>query len=262
MKIKHHSSCEKLKKLKAVVIIPTYNNCTTLESVIESVLDFTEDIIVINDGSTDSTEKILDKYKQIVHVISYSKNRGKGYALKTGFDFAKKMSFNYAISIDSDGQHFASDLNSFITILEKEPDSLIVGSRVLKQDNMKKGSSFANRFSNFWFAIQTFTSLPDTQSGYRAYPLRKIGNMKMWTNRYETELEILVFSAWRRIKILPIPISVYYAPPDKRVSHFNPFRDFTRISILNTLLVFMAFIYGYPSMILRYVFRNHKSENV
>lgn len=253
MAIKYQSYYNRLKKLRAVVVIPTYNNCQTLESVIDSVLEYTNDIIVVNDGSTDSTSTILQKYINKLEIISYEQNRGKGHALKLSFKKALKMSFDYAITIDSDGQHYASDLSTFIETLENSPNSLVIGSRLLEQNNMAKSSTFANRFSNFWYTVQTLKSLPDTQSGYRAYPLAKMGKMKIWTNRYETELEIIVFSAWRRIKISPVPISVYYAPPEEKISHFNPLRDFTRISILNTFLMIIAIIYGYPSMLIRYL---------
>lgn len=244
---------DRFNELNACVLIPTYNNGKTLNQVIDSVFSYTDNVIVVNDGSTDNTHKILEGYGDILHVISYQKNKGKGFALKTGFKIARNLGFNYVISIDSDGQHYASDLPVFIETVEKHPNSLVIGSRVLKHDNMSKGSTFANRFSNFWFTVQTSMKLPDTQSGYRAYPLNKMGNMPIWSNRYEAELEILVFSAWRRIKIVPVSISVYYAPPSEKISHFNPIKDFTRISILNTLLVFTSILYGYPAMAIRYI---------
>ncbi|MBP7076657.1 MAG: glycosyltransferase family 2 protein [Bacteroidales bacterium] len=245
----------RFKNRKTAVVIPTYNNAVTLSKVIESVLQYTSDVIVVNDGSTDNTSDILAEYSQKLQVISYLPNKGKGFALKTAFLYATEKSYTNVITIDSDGQHSASDLPLFFEAAERYPDSLIVGSRNLNQENMAGKSTFANRFSNFWFTLQTFIKLPDTQSGFRLYPLNKMGNMRIFTRRYETELEILVFSAWRGIKLIPIPISVYYAPTSEKVSHFRPFHDFFRISVLNTVLVFLAIVYGYPSMLLRRLFK-------
>lgn len=97
---------------------------------------------------------------------------------------------------------------------------MIIGNRFLKQENMPEGNTFANKFSNFWFALQTGIYLPDTQSGFRAYPLNMIASMHLFTSRYEAELEYLVRLAWQNVKFVNIPIQVYYAPAGERVTHF------------------------------------------
>ena len=235
------------------VVIPTYNNEKTLATVIDSVLEYGVAIVVVNDGSTDRTNAILDPYKEKIKIVSYPKNRGKGYALKCGFDCVKQMGYKYALTLDSDGQHYAEDIPLFVEMNRKYPDALIVGNRNLTQDNMPKKNTFANRFSNFWFALQTGTKLPDTQTGYRLYPLEKMKNLRPFTSRYEAELEMLVRCAWRGIKLVSIPIRVYYAREEERISHFRPGVDFLRISLLNSLFVFLAVIYGYPSIFFRYI---------
>jgi glycosyltransferase involved in cell wall biosynthesis len=232
-------------KLKCCVIIPTYNNAYTLKTVIDDVLQYVADVIVVNDGATDITCSILDLNSDVT-LISYQNNRGKGYALRQGFRRALEMGFRYAITIDSDGQHRGSDIPVFLDKIQQYPDSLIVGSRLLQQANMPGGNTFANKFSNFWFRLQTGINLPDTQSGFRLYPLQKISGMRFITNRYEAELEMLVRIAWRGINVCDVAISVYYPPMDERVSHFRPFLDFFRISVLNTFFTFIAFFYSYP----------------
>ena len=237
---------EKAGQLGIVVIIPTYNNGTTLATVIEDVLFYTENIIVVNDGSTDNTPVLLENYPNL-RVITHPTNKGKGTALKNGLKQAKEAGYRYAITIDSDGQHFASDIPIFIKEIEKEPDTLLVGARNLTSDNMPGKNTFANKFSNFWFKLETGIKLQDTQSGYRLYPLDKINVQRFYyTAKYEFELEALVFAAWRGTTVRNIPIHVYYPPQEERISHFRPFRDFTRISILNTLLVFITFLWIYP----------------
>ncbi len=243
------STIEQTKALRFCVLIPTYNNEKTLQSVIDAVLYYCSDVIVVNDGSTDTTTEILNAYTDSITILSYPTNRGKGYALKTGFQEARKRGFRYVLTLDSDGQHFANDIPNFIKAVEKHPDALLIGSRNLQQPNMKQGSLFANKFSNFWVRIQTFYHLPDTQTGYRLYPLCKMKKILPFCSRYEAEIELLVRCAWKDIPLIAMPIQVYYPPVEERVSHFRPNRDFLRISLLNTLLCFLAVIYGYPSLL-------------
>ena len=240
-----------LKELGICVIIPTYNNKGTIMQVIQSVAEYCDDIFVVCDGPTDGTLELVKQSAIPINVVEYQPNKGKGTALVTGFREALKRGFRYAITLDSDGQHYPSDIPTFVETIKEHPDALIIGSRGLKHDNMPQKNTFANKFSNFWFTVQTAQKLPDTQTGFRLYPLQKMGNMHIITSRYEAELELLVRSAWRNIKIVPIPINVYYPPQEERVSFFRPGKDFTRISILNTFFCFAAILYGYPSMLIR-----------
>ncbi|MCK4360502.1 MAG: DUF2062 domain-containing protein [Bacteroidales bacterium] len=234
------------------VIIPTYNNCKTLDNVITGVLKFSDNIIIVNDGSTDETDSILEKYKNL-HILSYPDNKGKGYALRKGFESALEKGFNYAITIDSDGQHSPDDIPVFINKLETEPEAIIVGARNMNKENIPGKSSFGHKFSNFWFRFETGIKLPDTQSGYRLYPLKLIENMRFFTKKFEFEIEVLVRAAWKGIKITSVPINVFYASKEKRISHFRPVRDFIRVSILNSVLVFIAILYVKPFEFLKHL---------
>jgi Glycosyltransferases involved in cell wall biogenesis len=238
-----------LKLLNVVVVVPTYNNDRYLETVIEALLALTSDVIVVNDGSTDTTADILQKQAGRLTLVSYPHNKGKGFALRTGFQKALALGFDYALTMDSDSQHKVANIVDFLNELEQHPGSLIVGSRLLQQPNMPERNTFANKFSNFWFRIQTGISFPDTQSGFRVYPLHALKKMRFITSRYETELEMLVRAAWEGIELRAIPIDVYYPPEGERISHFHPYRDFMRISLLNTVLTFAAMVYGYPKIL-------------
>ncbi len=240
--------------IKLCVIIPTYNNAGTVKQVIEDVSRHCEDIIVVNDGSTDNTAAILSTLKDLIQVVSYSSNKGKGHALVAGFRRAMEMGFTHAVTIDADGQHFADDMPQLIDEMYKQPDSIIVGCRNLTEQNMPRQNTFANRFSNFWFRLQTGINLPDTQSGYRLYALSALRGLRWITSRYEAELELLVFSAWKGHRITSVPVRVYYPPAEERVSHFRPIYDFVRISILNTILCIGTIFYGYPAKIARSIF--------
>lgn len=245
-----------MKSLGIIVVIPTYNNAGTIASVIADVKRYAEDILVVNDGSTDSTQQILESIEGI-RIHHYAKNRGKGHALKCGLKEAYALGFRYAITIDSDGQHYADDMPRFVERIAEKPDSLLIGARNLTAENMPSKNTFANRFSNFWYRVETGIRLTDTQSGYRLYPLAKLQKMWLITSRYEYEVEIIVRAAWRGIHVENIPIKVYYPPREERVSHFRPLRDFTRISILNTFLVLIAFLFYYPWRFLRSLTREN-----
>lgn len=242
-------------------VIPTYQNAKTLLKVVADVHRVVDTVFVVDDGSNDGTAALLDKAtgnERPEKVLTHPKNCGKGAALKTGLTYARQQGFRYAVTVDADGQHRADDIPALLKAVEEEPDALAIGSRGLQHENMPAKSTFANRFSNFWFALQTLQRLPDTQSGLRVYPLRRLHGLRWMSARYEAELTLLVFSAWADVKLLPVPVSVYYPPRDQRVTHFRPGRDFTRISVLNTLLCFLMVVYGWPRIFCRQIARGVK----
>lgn len=246
---------------EACAVIPTYQNAKTLLKVVADVHRVVDTVFVVDDGSNDGTAALLDKAtgnERPEKVLTHPKNCGKGAALKTGLTYARQQGFRYAVTVDADGQHRADDIPALLKAVEEEPDALAIGSRGLQHENMPAKSTFANRFSNFWFALQTLQRLPDTQSGLRIYPLRRLHGLRWMSARYEAELTLLVFSAWAGVKLLPVPVSVYYPPRDQRVTHFRPGRDFTRISVLNTLLCFLMVVYGWPRIFCRQIARGVK----
>ena len=251
----HQEILTKISRLKCCVLIPTYNNEKTLKRVIESVLVYTQDIIVINDGATDSTPIILKDFPQLTQ-IHFSKNKGKGMALRAGFKKAFANGFDYAITIDSDGQHYADDIPIFVDELEGKGEALLIGSRNMTHESVPKNSSFGNKFSNFWFWAETGVRLNDTQSGFRVYPLKVMDGMTFYTSKFEFEIESIVKAAWRGTAVKNVPIKVLYN--DERISHFRPYKDFARISVLNTWLILVALFYIKP----RDLFRRMRKKGI
>lgn len=232
--------------LKACVLIPTYNNAGTIEDVVKDVLQYTDHVIVVNDGSTDNTKDILKQFEGDIHIVNYSPNQGKGKALQRGFQEAVNLGYHHTITLDSDGQHYAKDVMSFLKKLNDDEHQLIIGSRNMDQDNVPTKSSFGNKFSNFWFWVNTGIKANDTQSGYRSYPVKVLADKRYYTSKYEFEIEVIVRAAWAGVDVTSVPVSVYYPDPEERVSHFRPLKDFTRISVLNTVLVLTALLWIKP----------------
>ena len=230
-----------------VVIIPTYNNAGTLKDVLSRTLAQGLPVVVVDDGCTDGTREILSGFKDVT-VIAHPKNQGKGAALKTAFRWALEKEYTYAVTIDSDGQHYPEDIPELVKI--KGERTIVVGSRTTRGANA--GGSFANRFSNFWFTAYTGIRLTDTQTGFRLYPLRDLPSLRVVGNRYEAELSLLLFSAWKGFRLVPVQVRVNY--PKDRVTHFRPFQDFMRITIVNIIGLPLAIFYGWPRILLRKLF--------
>jgi hypothetical protein len=115
----------------------------------------------------------------------------------------------------------------------------------MDQEDVPGSSSFGNKFSNFWFWFETGTRLKDTQSGYRLYPLKEIEKLKLYTPKFEFEIEVIVKASWQGTLVKNIPIQISYED-EERVSHFRKGPDFARISVLNTWFVLVAVFWIKP----------------
>lgn len=247
--------------LHCCVLIPTFNNQATLERVINEVYQFTTNIIVVNDGATDGTYAILKNFDNL-EVIHIPTNKGKGNALKTGFKAAQEFGYEYAISMDSDGQHYPDDLDVFLNALEErspnDPELLVIGSRKMDDPSVPEKSSIGNRLSSFWYWVETGVKLQDTQCGYRLYPLKTVNELHLYTSRFELEIEVIVKAAWNEVEVINLPVKVLY-DPHERVTHFKPWQDVARITVLNIYFVFVSVFYIAPRNFLRKLKSDNKS---
>ncbi len=237
----------RFEKLNCCILVPTYNNQKSLASVLQDLQLYSSNIVVVNDGSTDETFEILKNFSHL-DIHHFAQNRGKGAALDHGFKMAQDLGYEYAITIDSDGQHYPDDLEIFLNELENKeensPEILLVGDRNMGRDGIPGKSSMGNKFSNFWYLVVTGRQLTDTQSGYRLYPLHIVNPIKLYTNKFEYEIEIIVKASWRGVDVRNIPIKVFYE--ENRVTHFRPFWDITRIVMLYMWFVLASFFYIHP----------------
>ena len=222
-----------MKQLRCCVVMATYNNERTLRETLDGVLAYTNDIIIVNDGSLDDTSVILQDYPQLTQ-IALPKNKGKGYALKLGFKKAVALGFDYAITLDTDGQHFPSDIPIFVDSLAAagEKTIFLIGDRNMNTANVLARSAKGNRVSGYWVRAVTGLDLNDSQSGFRLYPIKAFEKIRFfsWTKKFEFETEAIVKAHWRGIEVANVPIQILY--PEDRVSHFRPFMDIARIVVL------------------------------
>ena len=220
--------------MKFCVIIPCFNHPTTVAAIAQSAKFFCP-VIVVNDGSTQSLPELPD-----CEIIRLGKNFGKGAALRAGFQRAVELGFTHAITMDADGQHFAEDLPKFLAAAQTQPDALIVGVRDFFAAGCPTHRRRSNAVSTFWFRVETGVRLPDTQCGFRCYPLALTQRLKPRSGRYAFELEFMVRASWTGVPIVAVPVKCTYAPDQIRQSHFRPVRDLAHITLMNIGLVLQS----------------------
>ncbi len=219
-------SCD---RARACVVIPVFNHAHTVAAVVRGALEHASTVLVCDDGSTDSSGREAESAGAVV--LPHFKNSGKGAALRTLLEEANRRGFRYAISLDADGQHLPGDLPLFAKAVAEEPGALFIGSRNLSQAGAPSSSQFGRKFSNFWVWFECGWRVDDTQCGYRAYPLPETLQLKTNRKRYDFEVEIILRAGWAGLALRSVPVSVIY--PADRITHFRPFADNTRISLLN-----------------------------
>lgn len=221
------------------IVIPVYNHAATLRGVVGKALEVTSNVIVVDDGSNDGVEESLKGLS--VRIVRHDVNRGKGAAILTGAGEARQMGMTHIVTIDADGQHCPEDVPAFLSAIRENPSAIIVGKRRFEA-SAPRLSRFGRAFSNFWFRVQTGHSIGDIQSGFRAYPLWVLERLDLQERHYSFEIETPVKASWAGVPIQDVEISVYYPPPDKRVSHFRLFTDNLRLTMLNTRLTTRAML--------------------
>ena len=227
--------------MRFAAVIPVFNNKGTILEVALATRHVLGDVLVVDDGSTDLPEAFAETLAQNgIMLITHPSNQGKGAALKTALQYCLEAGFDYMIALDGDGQHSPQDIPRFIELLEEKAplaDAIAIGVRDFDTMNVPGSSKFGRAFSNFWVRLETGVNCKDTQSGFRAYPVKAISQLRLRCMRYNFEIEVLVKALWGGCKLLEVPVSVKYEPAGKRISHFKPFADNLRLSLLHAALV-------------------------
>jgi glycosyltransferase involved in cell wall biosynthesis len=221
---------------RVAALIPAYQAEATVAQVVRDTRAVVPDVVVVDDGSSDATGEVARAAGATV--LRQEPNAGKGAALGRGFAHLKAAGFTHAATLDADGQHYPDEIPRLLAALPTDGRALVVGVR------RKEGQKIAAvaRFGN-WVADALMTRiagqpLPDTQSGFRVYPLAATLALAATGSRYDFETEILLRAARRRVPLIGVPVRVYYPPIAERVSHFDPWTDTLRIigTVLRVLL--------------------------
>jgi 5-formyltetrahydrofolate cyclo-ligase len=214
-------------KTNIAILMPAYCEGKYIKDVLSECLQCGLDLIIIDDGSADNTVEIIEKFpkpvKPKITLIKHQINKGKGEALKTGFNFAVKNDYSGVITMDADGQHKVSEIEDFIRMAENENPDIIVGSRFKNTKGMPFIRLATNFFTSWLISAIAGKKIDDVQSGFRYVSLRALKNINLETKNFDTEPEILLKASWLNYIIKNIPISTIYH--NGFVSHVNPIKD-------------------------------------
>ena len=207
-----------------MVVIPAYQAAATIARVVDGARGSGLKVVVVDDGSSDGTAALAEAAGATV--LRHPGNRGKGAALQTGFAFCVRAGADAVLTLDADLQHDPAEIAALRAAHERAPEALVVGVR--RFDEMPARSRTGNRISTYW--ISRFAGRPhqDTQSGFRVYPSALIGLGGLRSSHFDTETELLLVAARRRIPLLEVPVRTIYAGATNH-THFRDFRDTLRI---------------------------------
>ena len=215
-----------------VAIVPAYDAARTVGEVVRGLLESFAampgdgTVIVVDDGSTDSTSSVAAAAGAVV--LRHAANRGKGAALRTGFEHALSRGAAMAVTVDADGQHLPDEARR-LAAYEASDDALVLGVRDLLAAGAPRANRFSNGISNFFLSLFTGRELHDTQCGLRRYPLARTLALGPRDDGYAFEAECILRALRAAWNVVEVPVKVYYPPEAERVSHFHVVRDPARI---------------------------------
>ncbi len=214
--------------MKYIILIPTYKPDNKLLKLLKEI-DNKYPVVVINDGSDKMYNDVFKVAKKYAHVINYKENMGKGYALKSGFNYIDDNYQDYVIvSMDADGQHTLDDALKLCECVKENPDSLILGRRDFRKKAPLR-SKIGNYITRKIFKRKTKLAIYDTQSGLRAFSYKLIDYMlNVPGYRYEYEMNVLLYLNDYHIDYIEVPIETIYLDHNKS-SHFKILKDSYRI---------------------------------
>lgn len=215
---------------KPVIVIPAYNPDEELLRLIESLQQSRQDydsIVIINDGS--ASAEVFSQLPQLdnLHVLTHDENRGKGAALKTGFQWIldNKPNTLGAITADADGQHLPKDIIRVLEAFAQHPHELWLGSRDFKRKDIPFRSWLGNTFARYTFRLGLHINIPDTQTGLRGIPVQLLDALvRTPSDRYEFELDMLILAKQEDVPFRSVEITTVYQHGNAS-SHFRPLQD-------------------------------------
>ena len=223
-----------------IVVIPAYQpDEKLLKTVAELRQKTAYTLIVVDDGSSPDRQPIFDKLEHDVTVLHHEVNRGKGAAMKTAFAYIQEhfSGDEGIVTVDADGQHLVPDIVRVSEDWAAHPDALVLGSRRFT-GNVPFKSRAGNAITRQVFRASTGVKVFDTQTGLRAFAVSRVPMMlEMHGDRYEYEINVLLYATRHRVPIREVPIETVYLE-ENASSHFHPVRDAWRI--YKMILMFAA----------------------
>lgn len=228
-----HGPVTENSPIHPVVLAPTFNNARTVADVLRRIDLLGLPVIVINDGSTDRTEVILETWRKehgrdaraTRDVMTHPQNRGKAAALRTGFARAIERGFTHAVTIDTDGQLDPAEIPSLLDVARSSPAAMVLGCRDANAADYPKASRIGRYWANVMVRWESGARVADSQCGFRVYPLRLMEALRCRADRYGYETEVLTRAAWAGVTIEQADVRCGYVIAEGRVSHYRPWRD-------------------------------------
>jgi len=207
---------------KVCVLIPAYNAQNTLGDVLHAIRPLGIDTLVVNDGSSDETRRIAREHG--ARILEHPFNRGKGAALRTGFQYILSRGYEMVITLDADGQHDPSEIPLLLRVFESVQPDILIASRAEAFDRMRFLRRFWNRLGVRAVARLCHADITDSQSGYRLIRTEVLKAMELTTSRFEAELELLIKACKKGFGVLSVPINIARID-GTTTSHFRPVSD-------------------------------------
>ena len=217
--------------MRAVVLIPVYNNAATVGDVVRGCLDVTKDVIAVSDGSTDGSDEAARAAG--AEVVRLPVNAGKGAAIRRGLEAAHEAGYTHAAAIDADGQHPPQELRRLLAAAADDEERIWIGVRRMPPRGTPAASRRGRAISNFWATLNGWRRCYDVQSGLRVYPVETVRGLRCREPRFAFEMEVLVRAAWAGVRLGHLDVDVRYPPPEERVTHFDMWRDNLRFTWLS-----------------------------
>lgn len=212
---------------RIAVVIPALNAAPLIDPVIRASMQQMESVVVIDDGSTDTTGAVAAAAG--ARVLRHERNLGKGAALKTGFAWALQKGFDAVITLDADGQHLPDEIRKFVRAREESGADLIIGGRAHHFSGMLPRRRAANRFSAWTISIAAGATVTDSQSGFRLYSGKLLREIELRADGFDMESEVIVRAGRRGFGILTIPIDLGFVN-GVATSHYRPVKDTLKIA--------------------------------
>lgn len=221
--------------MKIGAILPALNAARFLPEVIGAIGAAQPGlrVLVVDDGSSDGTAGVARAAG--AEVIAHPRNLGKGMALRTGYGWALEQKLDWVFTLDSDGQHLPAEMQAFLDAAATDRWDALVGTRMDSTGNMPWLRKWTNITTSRVISGLAGCPIPDSQSGYRLYRVAKLQGLRLLTERYDAESEILVRLARGGARIGAVPISTVYGD---QVSSIRPLVDTGRFLRLVALLTF------------------------